>query len=137
MIAALFSAPTLGYFAGAAAPTTAMRAGDVLATASIERATVWEGESAVRVPDGVLRANQRGRPWVEQKSRPRRNRKSETMRSMVRETLLRPANFIYPLFIHDEDSNVGIASSCFSSHHASKISCSAPSTSTFSTSSAV
>jgi len=31
--------------------------------------------------------------------RPRRLRKNETMRSMVRETTLSPANFIYPLFV--------------------------------------
>jgi len=32
--------------------------------------------------------------------RPRRNRKSETIRSFHRETFLSPAHFIYPLFIH-------------------------------------
>lgn len=35
--------------------------------------------------------------------RPRRNRKSAAMRNMVRETIVTPSNFIYPLFIHDED----------------------------------
>ena len=64
----------------------------------------------MRVPEGVLRANMAGRPWVEQKARPRRNRKSEAMRRMVRENSLSPSNFIYPLFIHDEASNVAIAS---------------------------
>ena len=42
--------------------------------------------------------------WVPQRPRPRRNRKSEAMRSMVRENVVRPANFIYPLFIHEEVS---------------------------------
>jgi len=62
------------------------------------------------VPDGVLKTNQLGLPWVDQRARPRRNRKSEAVRRMVRENSLSPADFIYPLFIHDEDSNVLIAS---------------------------
>ena len=62
------------------------------------------------MPEGVLRTNTLGRPWVEQRARPRRNRKSESVRKMVRENELRPSNFIYPLFIHDESSNVAIAS---------------------------
>lgn len=62
------------------------------------------------VPDGVLRRNTQGRAWVEQRARPRRNRKSEAVRKMVRETIVTPSNFIYPLFIHDESSNVGIPS---------------------------
>ncbi len=33
--------------------------------------------------------------------RPRRNRASETIREMVKETILRPANLIYPLFLVD------------------------------------
>jgi len=33
--------------------------------------------------------------------RPRRNRVSETIREMVKETILRPANLIYPLFLVD------------------------------------
>jgi len=88
------------------------RAAAPVATTSLERTegTVWSGEELVSVPEGVLRSTTRGRPWVEQKQRPRRNRKSEAVRSMVRENLLRPANFIYPLFIHDESSNVAIAS---------------------------
>ena len=62
------------------------------------------------MPEGVLRTNTMGRPWVEQRARPRRNRKSEAMRKMVRENSLHPSDFIYPLFIHDESSNVAIAS---------------------------
>eukprot|EP01083_Nonionella_stella_P138560 421609_1 len=38
-----------------------------------------------------------------QRVRPRRNRKSAAVRSMVRENIVTPSNFIYPLFIHDED----------------------------------
>jgi len=58
----------------------------------------------------VLRANAQDGPWVEQRARPRRNRKSESVRKMVRETIVTPSNFIYPLFIHDESANVGIPS---------------------------
>ncbi len=33
--------------------------------------------------------------------RPRRNRKSETVRRAFSETILRPENFILPVFVHD------------------------------------
>eukprot|EP00200_Dunaliella_tertiolecta_P005250 CAMPEP_0202346664 /NCGR_PEP_ID=MMETSP1126-20121109/5354_1 /ASSEMBLY_ACC=CAM_ASM_000457 /TAXON_ID=3047 /ORGANISM="Dunaliella tertiolecta, Strain CCMP1320" /LENGTH=391 /DNA_ID=CAMNT_0048938097 /DNA_START=80 /DNA_END=1255 /DNA_ORIENTATION=+ len=49
-------------------------------------------------------------------SRPRRNRRSETVRSAVRESILSPSNFILPLFVHDEsDQNQPIPSmpGCF------------------------
>merc|ERR1740133_619339 len=59
---------------------------------------------------GILRSNSQGGPWVEQRARPRRNRKSENVRKMVRETIVTPSNFIYPLFIHDESANVLIPS---------------------------
>ena len=36
--------------------------------------------------------------------RPRRNRVSETIREMVKETILRPANLIYPLFLVDGEN---------------------------------
>ena len=62
-----------------------------------------------QVPEGVLSENELGRPWVEQRARPRRNRKSAAMRKMVQETVLRPSNFIYPLFIHNEKENAQIA----------------------------
>lgn len=42
--------------------------------------------------------------------RPRRNRKSATIRSMVRETELTPAHFIYPLFIQEGEQDDDIAS---------------------------
>lgn len=50
----------------------------------------------------ALGANNKGGVWVPQMARPRRNRKSETVRGMVRENIVLPRNFIYPLFIHDE-----------------------------------
>lgn len=45
-----------------------------------------------------------------QRARPRRNRKSPAVRAMLRESIVTPANFIYPLFIHDEDFNQPIPS---------------------------
>ncbi len=99
------SAAFLAGGAAQRAPAAAARA----AVSAVE-GTVWAGEEAVSVPSGVLKHNSMGGPWVEQKARPRRNRKSEAMRRMVRENILSPADFIYPLFIHDEKSNVAIAS---------------------------
>eukprot|EP00978_Attheya_sp_CCMP212_P018874 scaffold52170_cov50-Attheya_sp.AAC.1 len=54
----------------------------------------------------VIRNNNDG-VWVSQRSRPRRNRKNAAMRGMVRECIVTPNNFIYPLFIH-EDSNENV-----------------------------
>jgi len=48
--------------------------------------------------------------WVKQRARPRRNRKSAGVRAMVRENIVTPAQFILPLFIHDEDENSEILS---------------------------
>lgn len=42
--------------------------------------------------------------------RPRRNRKSPAVRDLVRETTLSPANFVYPLFVHDKNVNEPIDS---------------------------
>ncbi|HWB73737.1 MAG TPA: porphobilinogen synthase [Nannocystaceae bacterium] len=42
--------------------------------------------------------------------RPRRNRKSETIRAACRETTFGPQHFIYPLFIHDKADDEPIAS---------------------------
>ena len=45
------------------------------------------------------------------RARPRRNRKSEVVRSFHRETHLGPEHFIYPLFLHEEgDAAIPIAS---------------------------
>lgn len=63
----------------------------------------------------TLSRNRNGDPLVNQRVRPRRNRKSEAMRSLVRENIVTPKDFIYPLFIH-EGSNVEEISSmpgCF------------------------
>lgn len=47
--------------------------------------------------------------------RPRRNRKSPAMRSAFQETTLSPANFVYPLFIHEgeEDTPIGAMPGCY------------------------
>ncbi len=49
--------------------------------------------------------------------RPRRNRKSAVIRDAVRETSLGPERFIYPLFVHDGDEQVPIASMPGCSRH--------------------
>eukprot|EP00557_Chaetoceros_sp_GSL56_P000024 CAMPEP_0176496006 /NCGR_PEP_ID=MMETSP0200_2-20121128/10968_1 /TAXON_ID=947934 /ORGANISM="Chaetoceros sp., Strain GSL56" /LENGTH=415 /DNA_ID=CAMNT_0017893939 /DNA_START=168 /DNA_END=1415 /DNA_ORIENTATION=- len=58
----------------------------------------------------ALTRNNKSEVWVPQRARPRRNRKSPAVRNMVRENIVTPANFIYPLFIHDETFNQDIAS---------------------------
>ncbi|GAB5031923.1 delta-aminolevulinic acid dehydratase [Nannochloropsis oceanica] len=54
--------------------------------------------------------NSKGGVWVPQMARPRRNRKSEAVRGMVRENIVLPRNFIYPLFIHEETYDTEISS---------------------------
>jgi len=58
----------------------------------------------------ALIRNNNNEVWVPQRARPRRNRKSPAIRNMVRENIVTPSNFIYPLFIHDEDYNHKIES---------------------------
>lgn len=58
-----------------------------------------------REPVPALRLNESGKIWVPQRQRPRRNRKSAGLRSMVSENSVSPSNFIYPLFIHTKDVN--------------------------------
>ena len=43
-------------------------------------------------------------------SRPRRNRKSRSVRNLARETTVAPGDLVYPLFIHDEDTDEEIES---------------------------
>jgi len=105
MFSLVFAAPNVAAFVGTV-PSTGLRA----VHSPVVTAMAWEGEELVSVPEGVLSVNALSRPWVQQRARPRRNRKSEAMRRMVRETILTPSNFIYPLFIHDEPTNVLIAS---------------------------
>lgn len=42
--------------------------------------------------------------------RPRRNRRTPAIRSLVRETSLSPDNFILPMFLHEDDEDTAIAS---------------------------
>lgn len=87
----------------AAARTRATRsARTVVASASSQR--------VAREPVPGLRVNERGGIWVPQRARPRRNRKNEGLRTMVRENVVLPGNFIYPLFIHTKDYNEDISS---------------------------
>lgn len=58
----------------------------------------------------ALHKNRLGDPWVYQRPRPRRNRKNEAMRSLIRENIVTPKDFIYPLFIHDADYKEEISS---------------------------
>lgn len=63
----------------------------------------------------VLARNRLNEPLVNQRIRPRRNRKSEVMRGIARENIVTPNDFIYPLFIHDDDTKEEISSmpGCF------------------------
>ena len=43
-------------------------------------------------------------------NRPRRNRRSETVRRAFSETYLHPGNFILPVFVHDGEASIPIDS---------------------------
>ena len=47
---------------------------------------------------------------LELSARPRRNRKSESIRKLVKESYLEPGDLIYPVFIHDKDKDEDINS---------------------------
>lgn len=89
-------------------------AGDRLNTCLPDRSTTRHptatatNDRIVREPVPNLRVNENGGIWVPQRPRPRRARVSEGMRSMVRENIVLPSNFIYPLFIHTKDYNEDI-----------------------------
>jgi porphobilinogen synthase len=76
--------------------------------------TKWEFDNFMK-SSPVLKHNRVDSPWVDQRQRPRRNRKSANIRGMVRENIVTPKDFIYPLFIHDYDSMEEISSmpGCF------------------------
>ncbi len=44
-------------------------------------------------------------PLQDLASRPRRNRRSDTMRRAIRETWVGPEHFIMPIFVHEESSS--------------------------------
>ncbi len=60
-------------------------------------------KSKTRTPDKDI-------PSLDLSARPRRNRKSSSIRNLVRETCLLPGDLIYPLFIHDKDGDEEIES---------------------------
>ena len=47
---------------------------------------------------------------MELPARPRRNRRTESVRSLVRETVLSAGDLIYPLFLQEGDEETPIAS---------------------------
>jgi porphobilinogen synthase len=59
-------------------------------------------------------------PRLEIRERPRRNRRSAAIRDACRETTLGPQHFIYPLFLHEDDAEVPIASMPGCSRHSPK-----------------
>ena len=76
--------------------------------------TKWEFDNFMK-SNAVLKTNRNDAAWVEQRQRPRRNRKSAGIRGMVRENIVTPKDFIYPLFIHENDYQQEISSmpGCF------------------------
>eukprot|EP00466_Bigelowiella_natans_P021130 jgi/Bigna1/56191/estExt_Genewise1Plus.C_860057 len=58
-----------------------------------------------------------GNAHVPQHQRPRRNRKTEAIRSMVRETIVTPQNLVLPLFVHDKDKSEPISAMPGCSRH--------------------
>eukprot|EP00197_Chlamydomonas_leiostraca_P013772 CAMPEP_0202865290 /NCGR_PEP_ID=MMETSP1391-20130828/5580_1 /ASSEMBLY_ACC=CAM_ASM_000867 /TAXON_ID=1034604 /ORGANISM="Chlamydomonas leiostraca, Strain SAG 11-49" /LENGTH=390 /DNA_ID=CAMNT_0049545113 /DNA_START=30 /DNA_END=1202 /DNA_ORIENTATION=+ len=95
--------------AGAACPTRTSRRSTVRVQAVAEMDRVSTNPNArpkPGVPEGTPKVLPQDLP-----SRPRRNRRSETFRSAMRESNLHPSNFILPLFIHEEgDKNQPISS---------------------------
>lgn len=78
-------------------------------TRTIPKATAAK-DRITREPVPNLRVNENGGVWVPQRERPRRARRNDSMRTMVRENEVHPGNFIYPLFIHTKDYNEPISS---------------------------
>jgi len=87
-----------------------------LKMAAVPEKSIYSSEGELILPRGAgvdvygIRENNQGRVWVPQRARPRRNRKNEGVRAMTRENEVKPANFIYPLFVFTKDTNEPIAS---------------------------
>ncbi len=106
---------------------TVLSGGRVLSSSSSRHSTKERGSSSLygtNTPDGpgistplsfrqtaynaidsetsALKLNDLGNAWLPQRQRPRRNRKSPAMRDAVRESIVTPSDFVYPLFIHEE-----------------------------------
>eukprot|EP00178_Gracilaria_changii_P003981 TRINITY_DN1608_c0_g1_i1.p2 TRINITY_DN1608_c0_g1~~TRINITY_DN1608_c0_g1_i1.p2 ORF type:complete len:407 (+),score=85.97 TRINITY_DN1608_c0_g1_i1:3375-4595(+) len=91
-------------------PHTPLRAANRRVAISTPRAAAITDRAVREPPLPNLRVNEQGRIWVPQRARPRRNRKNEAFRSMVRENIVLPSNFIYPLFVHTKHHNEPIDS---------------------------
>ena len=48
--------------------------------------------------------------WQDLPSRPRRNRRSPTIRKAISETHIGPENLLLPVFVHDGEDNIPISS---------------------------
>ena len=78
-------------------------------TTALQAATKDPATTAYQPTEGANAAvdtNNKGDAWVSQMQRPRRNRKSAGVRSMVRENFLTPANLMQPIFIHEDSDQV-------------------------------
>lgn len=62
------------------------------------------------VAHGISR-NQRGDLWVPQRTRPRRNRASKSIRALVQENEVTVKDLVYPLFIHDDNDKASAIAS--------------------------
>lgn len=93
-------------------------AGPMTAARATTKDALAAGYQPTEGVNAAVDTNNKGDAWVNQMSRPRRNRKSAGVRSMVRETFLTPANLMQPIFIHeDSDEVVPIASMPGQSRH--------------------
>lgn len=91
-LALLLSVSSAAAFLAPAAPR-------IVRTAQAASSDVFDPAAGDNAP---LILNNAGKLWVPQRTRPRRNRKSEAVRAMVRENFVAPCHFIYPLFIHED-----------------------------------
>eukprot|EP00249_Psilotum_nudum_P028912 c38926_g1_i1 orf=91-1374(-) len=81
-------------------------------------AAVVAGDPPAAPPPPVKAKPPKGTPVVTPlflSRRPRRNRKSATIRAACQETIISPANFVLPLFIHEgeEDHPIGAMPGCY------------------------
>mmetsp|Transcript_22611 Transcript_22611/g.62770 ORF Transcript_22611/g.62770 Transcript_22611/m.62770 type:complete len:400 (-) Transcript_22611:186-1385(-) len=70
-------------------------------------------EKSLRTTDRPKAAVPEGTPVVppqEILSRPRRNRRSPAIRQAIQECVVRPSNFILPVFVHDGEENIPVGS---------------------------
>ena len=65
---------------------------------------------SLSLPSPLVATNLLGEVHFPQRPRPRRNRSSPAWRSLVRESVVRAGNLVYPLFIHDGSGDYDIES---------------------------